>query len=340
MLPASSLARRPEPLAAQHTAGARRGRAGQPGVAPASRLPPPPSSSLAIHLLPWVVGSPVGRCAGGDSVLREGPAGLARWPSTITHQPGGPETQPSGVDAARGALEPSACHPNPVRSCHASTALATLWSCHSHSTGDTRTARPLPVEQGHQGEGRLGRAQHLQVPCRAALPLHQGGPWRADSPPCPGHQAGARVRAGGRRGRRPGTRGSDGLVALLALCPGGSRPRGAPRPTRVLCGVAFHTLPCLPSLASLPNSECPAAPRGPPPPAPDRGAGPPAAATQAAPARPILRACLPSGDHEVPAWVKFRNARFRGKSLRTVINSAFPQAPLRTQCRLRKCREG
>lgn len=31
---------------------------------------------------------------------------------------------------------------------------------------------------------------------------------------------------------------------------------------------------------------------------------------------------------------------FRGKSLRTVINSAFPQAPLRTQCRLRKRREG
>lgn len=178
MLPASSLARRPEPLAAQHTAGARRGRAGRPGGAPASHLPPPPSSSLAIHLLPWVVGSPVGRRAGGHSVLRECPAGLARWPSTITHQPRAPETQPSGVDTARGALEPSACHPNPVRSCHASTALATPvvlpqpqhWG-YAYSQGTARGA-------GTPGRGPPRPSTAPPGPlCQAALRLHQGGPW-------------------------------------------------------------------------------------------------------------------------------------------------------------------
>lgn len=287
MLPASSLARRPEPLTARHTAGALRGCASWPGVAASSRLlPPPPAVQFPVQLSAIPDGGLLGgtTCLGGLGAQRgPGPPQSPTWPSTVTHQPRAP--RPS----RRGRTPPGVLwnllHVTQIPSDPARPAPSRppWWSGHSHGAGDTCSARPRPTGWGYQGEDRLGQAQHLQVPCRAALRLPQGGLRGADRPP---HILDTKqeptVRAGGRRGRLPGTQGSDWPVALLAVCLRSSRPRGAPRPTRALCGVAFHTLPCLPSLAFSPNSKCPAASHGPLPPAPERVLGP-----QTLPPRPL-----------------------------------------------------
>ena len=125
MLLASSPARHPEPLAAQHTAGACQGRTGQPCV------PPPPASLSPVQFPghpPTALGGglPSGMTCWGGLDAQRAPSRLSPL-ALHNHPPArGPETQLSGVDAAWGALELSARHPNPVRSCHASTAPATL----------------------------------------------------------------------------------------------------------------------------------------------------------------------------------------------------------------------
>lgn len=341
MLPASSLARRPEPLTARHTAGALRGCASWPGVAASSRLlPPPPAVQFPVQLS----AIPDGGLLGGTTCL--GGLGAQRGPG----QPGPPQspTSPGPRDPAVGGGRRPGCSGT---FCMSPKSRPILPGQHhpGHPGGPaTATALGIHVQPGHGprgGDTRVRTASAKHSTSRSPVGQPSGSPrvgCGAQTPPP--HILDTKqeptVRAGGRRGRLLGTQGSDWPVALLAVCLRSSRPRGAPRPTRALCGVAFHTLPCLPSLAFSPNSKCPAAPHGPLPPAPERVLGP-----QTLPPRPLPPALSrelvsPPETMQVSVWVKFRNARFLGKSMCTVINSAFPRAPLRTQCRLRKCQEG
>ena len=291
MLPASSLARRPEP-SQPGTLQEPRGHALAGPVWPPP--PPPPAAQVPVQ----VSAVPGGGLLGGTTCW--GGLGAQRGPG----RPGPPQspTSPGPRDPAVGGGRHPGCSGT---FCMSPKSRPILPGQHrpGHPGGPaTATVLGIRVQPGHPrgGDTRARTASAKHSTSRSPVGEPSAPPGRAAgrrSPHILDTKQEPTVLAGGRRGRLPGTQGSDWPVALLALCLRGSRPRGAPRPTRALCGVAFHTLPCLPSLAFSLNSKCPAAPHGPLPPAPDRGAGPPPAATQAAPARPVPRAHLPSRDH-------------------------------------------
>lgn len=225
-------------------------------------LPPPPAVQFPVQVCAIPDGGLLGgRHAGGALVLREGPA------SPDLQSPTSPGPQPSGVDAAQGAPEPSACHPNPVRSRQASTVPATPVVRPQPRRWGYVFSQARPTERGYQGEDRLGRAQHLQVPCRAALQLPQGGPRGADPhPPHPGHQARAHSTCGREEGAPAGNSG-----VRLASGPAGSLPPGLPPPrgpsahkSPLWCGISHTPVPPLPRFLAKFQVSCrPAQPPSP-----------------------------------------------------------------------------
>ena len=334
-LPASSLARCPEPLTARHTAGAPRGRAGWPGVSPssASSHGPLPCPSLC-HPGWWaprwddVLGGT--RCS-----ERARPA----WPYTVTHQPRAPRPSrrgwtPPGV--LWNLLHVTKIPSDPARP---APSWPPRWSGHSHGARDTHSAR-APTGRGYQGEDRLGQAQHVQVPCGEALRLPQGGPQGADPPTSwtPSRSPQSVQEGGGGACREH--RGQTGQWPCWFSAFGAPAPAGPLGPQEPFVVWHFTHSRASPPLLSrqipsvlpprtapfpLPRTEVPG-----PQPLPPRRLPP-------ALSRELIS---PPETMQVSVWVKFRNARFLGKSMCAVINSAFPRALLRTQCRLRKRQEG
>lgn len=172
MLPASSLARRPEPLTARHTAGALRGCASWPGVAASSRLlPPPPAVQFPVQLS----AIPDGGLLGGTTCL--GGLGAQRGPG----QPGPPQspTSPGPRDPAVGG----GCRPGCSGTfCMSPKSRPILPGQHhpGHPGGPaTATALGIHVQPGHGprgGDTRVRTASAKHSTSRSPVGQPSGSP--------------------------------------------------------------------------------------------------------------------------------------------------------------------
>lgn len=258
MLPASSLARRPEP-SQPGTLQEPRGHALAGPVWPPP--PPPPAAQVPVQV------SAIWWAPRWDDVLggtRCSERARPAWPSTVTHQPRAPRPSRRGWTppwVLWNLLHVTQIPSNPARP---APSRPPRWSGHSHGAGDTRSAR-APTGRGYQGKDRLGQAQHVQVPCGGALgsPRARRG---AQIPPHPGHQAGAHSPCRREEGAPAGNAG-----VRLASGPAGSLPPGLPPPrgpsahkSPLWCGISHTPVPPLPRFLAKFQVSCrPARPPSP-----------------------------------------------------------------------------